>query len=78
MKQFLFNAFPVAVVSAAILVIWYLGAIWLNADWTLDRAEKAGKTLTTIELVDATWSQKKPKLPAPHQIVEEIWKTTVE
>jgi NitT/TauT family transport system permease protein len=31
--------------------------------------------LTFIELVDDTWSQKKPKLPAPHQVGQEMWKT---
>ena len=29
-------------------------------------------------MIADTWSQKKPKLPAPHQVTREIWKTTVE
>ena len=30
------------------------------------------------ELLSDTWSQEKPRLPAPHQVGLEIWKTTVE
>jgi len=32
----------------------------------------------TKELILDTWSQEKPKLPAPHQVASELWKTTVE
>ena len=29
-------------------------------------------------LVAATWRQERPRLPAPHQVAAELWKTTVE
>lgn len=72
------NLFPVLTVIAAIIVLWYGAAVWLNSPWANDKAERAGIELSTSELIADTWSQKKPKLPAPHQVTREIWKTTVE
>ncbi len=70
--------FPVAVVALAIFLIWYLCAVWMNAPWARDQAERAGKTLSFSELVSDTMAQDRPVLPAPHQVVAELWKTTVE
>lgn len=72
------NIFPVLTVVAAIIVLWYGAAVWLNTPWAQDKAQRAGVELSTGELIADTWSQKKPKLPAPHQVTREIWKTTVE
>ncbi len=69
---------PVLTVIAAIIALWYGAAVWLNAPWAYDKAERAGAELSLSEVVADTWSQKKPKLPAPHQVTREIWKTTVE
>ena len=69
---------PILTVVGAIFVIWYAAAVWLNAPWAYNKAERAGVTLSTTELVADTWSQDKPKLPAPHQVGAEIWKTTGE
>ena len=69
---------PVLTVLAGIIVIWYAAAVWLNAAWAYDRAERAGVALSFSELVEDTWTQEKPKLPAPHQVAAEIWETTVE
>lgn len=72
------NVVPVLTVVAAIFAVWYLAAIWLNAAWAYDKATRSGEELTTVTLVADTWSQDKPKLPAPHQVAVEIWETTVE
>ena len=69
---------PVFTVVAVIFALWYGAAIWLNAPWAYDKATRAGVTLSTSELVADTWAQDKPKLTAPHQVVAEIWETTVE
>ena len=72
------NTIPVLIVLAAILVFWYAMAIHMNAPWQArlnDRAE-----LTDVSFVDfaqQTWAQNKPLLPAPHQVVEEIWNATI-
>ncbi|MEO0379165.1 MAG: ABC transporter permease [Pseudomonadota bacterium] len=72
------SLFPVLSIVAAIFALWYLAAIWLNAPWAHDKAQRAGVSLTASELVADTWAQDKPKLPAPHQVAVEIWETTVE
>ena len=71
-----FRIGPIITVVIAIFVLWYAGAVALNTPWALDKAKRAGVELTTSELVADTMSQKKPKLPAPHQVGQEIWKTT--
>ena len=68
---------PIAVVVAAIMVIWYAFTVHLNAPWQIDRYEKAGTEWQMRDLVRDTMAQERPVLPAPHQIVAEIWKTTV-
>jgi NitT/TauT family transport system permease protein len=68
---------PIAVVVAAIMIIWYGFTVHLNAPWQIDRYEKAGTEWQMRDLVRDTMAQERPVLPAPHQIVAEIWKTTV-
>lgn len=70
------NVIPVLTVVGAIFALWYLAAIWLNAPWAYDKAKRAGVELSASALVADTWAQDKPKLPAPHQVGAEIWKTT--
>jgi len=72
-KRFL----PVLSVVTTLIVIWYAGAVALNASWAYDQAKRANVELSFSDLVAKTWSQTKPKLPAPHQVVVELWKTTV-
>ncbi len=69
---------PVLTVVVALFTFWYLGAVALNTAWAKDKAQRAGTELTVYELIADTWSQDKPKLPAPHQVAVEIWDTTVE
>ena len=71
------SAFPVAVVVLGILAIWYVAAVALNSAWALDQAGRDGVTLSARELVADTWSQERPRLPAPHQVAVELWNTTV-
>ena len=68
----------ICVVIFALIVVWYLSAFVLNKPWAMDKAKRAGIEISSKELVLDTWSQEKPKLPAPHQVGVEIWKTTVE
>ena len=69
---------PVLTMIAALIVIWYGSAVALNSAWAYDKAKRADVTLSTTDLIADTWSQDKPRLPAPHQVAQEIWKTTVE
>ncbi|WP_370231370.1 ABC transporter permease [Cognatishimia sp.] len=69
---------PVLTMIVALIVIWYGSAVALNSAWAYDKAKRADVTLSTTDLIADTWSQDKPRLPAPHQVAQEIWKTTVE
>ena len=68
----------ICVVVGALIFIWYFAAFLLNSTWALDKAKRAGLELSSKELLLDTLSQDKPKLPAPHQVGLELWKTTVE
>ncbi|QIE41839.1 ABC transporter permease [Meridianimarinicoccus aquatilis] len=68
---------PVLAVVAAILVIWYFAAVWMNAAWTQQQAARAGTTVTFSEIVTDTMQQARPRLPAPHQVAVELWNTVV-
>ena len=72
------SVLPVLTIVAVILAVWYAAAIPMNAPWAQAQAERAGVELGFSELVRDTWSQKKPRLPAPHQVGTELWATTVE
>ena len=68
---------PVLTLVALIVAGWYVAAMFLNAPFLRDQAERQGAPAPTWgELIPATMAQKRPVLPAPHQVVAEIWKTT--
>jgi NitT/TauT family transport system permease protein len=71
------SALPVLIVVAAIVLIWYAAALWLNAPWARDQAQRAGTELTLSQLAADTMMQDRPVLPAPHQVAAELWDTTV-
>ena len=68
---------PVLTVVAVILAVWYAACVPMNARWTQDQATRAGLELTLSEIVADTLSQQRPRLPAPHQVVEELWNSTL-
>jgi NitT/TauT family transport system permease protein len=69
------KAAPVALVVAALLLIWYAMAVWLNAPQVIERLDGAGAPWGARELVDAAWSMERPVLPAPHQVVLNWWQS---
>lgn len=73
----LHNAVPILTILAALIIIWYAAAVWLNAPWAYGQAERAGAELSLSQLVADTMAQQRPVLPAPHQVIAEIWDTTV-
>ena len=66
---------PVAAIVAAVIVLWYGAAIWLNAPQVVDRFKSDEKPWTARELIEATWSMERPVLPAPHQIAQNFYET---
>ena len=69
---------PILTIVAAIGVIWYGFTVYLNAPWQIDQYEKSATEWSMNELVRDTMAHDRPVLPAPHQVVVEIWKTTVQ
>lgn len=67
---------PVLTVVAVLIVIWHLAAIWLNAPMQIDRFERAKQDWTARDLIVGTFSQDRPLLPAPHQVLIEM-KTSI-
>jgi NitT/TauT family transport system permease protein len=65
---------PVLTVTAVILVVWYIAAIFMNAPFQRDQDRRSGVTSTTSELILKTWGQPKPTMPAPHQVAETLYK----
>lgn len=70
---------PVAIVLIVIVALWYLAAIFMNADLQRESFSNAGVASYSMgDLVLGTWTQDRPKLPAPHQIALELAKTVFE
>jgi NitT/TauT family transport system permease protein len=70
---------PVAIVLLVICALWYVAAIFMNADLQRESFSNAGtESYSTTDLVLGTWTQDRPKLPAPHQIAQELVKTVLE
>jgi len=70
---------PVIVVSTILVVFWYVGSIYLNGDMQRDAFANANKTDYTLsEFIKGTWTQERPKLPAPDQILSELYKTVID
>jgi NitT/TauT family transport system permease protein len=65
------RSLPVITIVITIVVIWYGAAVWLNAPMILDRNPE----LSIGDLVAAAWGLERPVLPAPHQVLAELWKT---
>jgi NitT/TauT family transport system permease protein len=73
------SALPMLAVLLALLVLWYVGTVWLNAPIVIDRYEREGNAGWSFDqLVTDTMAMDRPLLPAPHQILAELDKTVLE
>lgn len=72
------NLFPILTVVATIMVIWYAASIGMNKKWTYDQAGRADEEVSFSEMVADTWAQERPVLPAPHQVVAELYRSSVQ
>jgi len=57
-----------AVVVGCILLLWYVGAVALNAPQVTERLNNLGQPWDWSDLVNAAWAMERPVLPAPHQV----------
>ena len=72
------RALPVLTVTTVILVVWYAAAVWLNAPRLIEGYGNTEEDWTAGRLVADAWAMERPVLPAPHQVVGELWRSTVE
>lgn len=69
---------PIAVVLAVICGLWYVAAALMNAPLQRDAYANADRTdYSTRDLAVDSLNMERPKLPAPHQIVSELYKLTI-
>jgi NitT/TauT family transport system permease protein len=66
---------PVTIVVLVILAIWYVACVIMNGEAVLRTASNPA-SLAFADRVALSFSQERPIIPAPHQVVAEMWKTT--
>ena len=69
---------PILTVLAAIIVVWYGAAVYLNAPRLIDGYERRDQEWDTGRLISDAYAMRRPVLPAPHQIVVELDKTILD
>ncbi len=67
---------PVSTVVLLLIAGWYVASVFLNAPFERDTAARAGTEIGFSEILRNTMAQERPVLPAPHQVIAEIWDTT--
>jgi len=67
---------PVVSILIGLVAVWYVAVFFMNAPFQRDLNQRAGVTVTTMELVGQTMSQPKPTLPAPHQVAVNFFENT--
>nr|WP_319565589.1 ABC transporter permease [uncultured Rhodoferax sp.] len=72
------DGLPVAVMLAATLLIWYIGAVWMNASVAIERVLPHDSPWNWQDLLAATLDMQRPVLPAPHQVALDFWSSLVD
>ncbi len=73
------QAFAVTIVLLALVVLWYGGSVLLNAPWQVDTYARAKLTdWSWLQFAGDALNQKRPVLPAPHQVFAELWRTVID
>jgi len=68
---------PVVVAAVTLLAIWYVAALLMNAGMARDAFERTQTAYGVSDLIEASWNAERPRLPAPHQLVQELGKSIV-
>jgi len=69
---------PVAAVLGFVLLLWYGGAVALNANGVIERVLNDKPGWTAGDLVAETLSMERPVLPAPHQVAVDLYSSIVD
>ena len=65
----------VFVIVLATILAWYVLAFLFDAPFQRDLDGRRGVTRTPLEFVEATFSQPKPTVPAPHQVAVDTYQS---
>jgi NitT/TauT family transport system permease protein len=76
MDSFRSKLWPVLSLLMGLVVIWYIGAVALNAPFQRDLNRRGDVSVTSLEFLRQTLSQPKPTLPAPHQVAANFFENT--
>ncbi|RWX78870.1 ABC transporter permease [Neorhizobium lilium] len=68
---------PVMAIVLIIVLAWYAGAYFMNAPFQRDLDRRANVTSTPVEFLQKTMAQPKPVVPAPHQVMQNLFENTV-
>jgi NitT/TauT family transport system permease protein len=72
LRQAIARRVPVVVVVAALLVVWYVAAILMNAPLVRDAFERQETRYTVSDLVAGSLNAERPLVAAPHQVIAEF------
>lgn len=67
---------PVTTILIAIVIGWYVLAMFMNAPFQRDMDRRADLSPGKIEFLEKTLSQPKPIVPAPHQVAQNVFENT--
>ncbi|TCU14337.1 ABC transporter permease [Rhizobium sullae] len=67
---------PVLTILLALVVFWYVAAVFMNAPFQRDMDQRGNVAPATMEFIGKTLSQPKPILPAPHQVANSVFVNT--
>jgi len=67
------NSLPVLVICLVLLVVWYMACIPMNAVVAEVKIQALGGGLWAT--LNESWNHTRPVIPAPHQIIAELWNT---
>ena len=60
---------PVVLIVAALVVIWYIGAVLMNLSLVRGAFERNETSYSVSDLLYGTMTAERPLLPAPHQVI---------
>lgn len=73
------SALPIATVLLGVLLLWYAGAVWLNAPGAIERVlSPRGTDWGWADLVQTTLNMQRPVLPSPQQVALDFWSSLVD
>jgi NitT/TauT family transport system permease protein len=72
LRQAIARRAPVAVVVAALLLVWYVAAILMNVSLVRDAFEREETKYTVSDLIVGSLNAERPLVAAPHQVIGEF------